>query len=99
MHRVAVTGWILLIVGTLVLGMRSIGFLHERDAARIEMVSRGATVGDASDDLALETTAAEFNPPTDNASRIAIIAVAFGILLVVLGSPGAAPNERRLIGT
>jgi hypothetical protein len=97
MRPVAVVGWVILVVGTAVLGMRTVGFLDPR-VDRVEMVSRGTTAGDPAEGATLETTRSIDVPP-DVASRAGIVAVAIGILLVVLGSPGAAPSERRLIGT
>ena len=99
MRRVAVTGWVLLVVGTLVLGMRTMGFLNERQADRVAFVSHGATIGDIPESATQATATASMMVSSDNAARIGIVTVAIGILLVVLGSPGTAPNERRLIGT
>jgi hypothetical protein len=98
MRPIVVVGWVLLLAGTLVLGMRTVGVLDSGED-RIEMVSRGATPGDDAGAAALETARSSDPPARDTASRLGIITVAFGILLVVLGSPGAAPSERRLIGT
>lgn len=99
MRPIVVVGWMVLLAGTLVLGMRTVGVLGAGDADRIEMVSRGATTGDDAGVTALETTRSLATSPRDTFSRVGIVTVAIGILLVVLGNPGAAPSERRLIGT
>ena len=98
MRPIVIMGWILLVAGALLLGAQSVDFLEDRQS-RVELVSRGATTGDVIDDASLATTGSVVDPGPDNASRVAIVAVAIGILLVVVGSPGVAPSERRLIGT
>jgi hypothetical protein len=96
MRPVTIVGWVLLAAGVVVFAMRGAGLHPGQEGARVEMVSAGATIGDDTDDASLRTAPAAAPSGT---AQVAIISMALGILFVVIGNPGAAPSERRLLAT